>query len=1605
MLNLPDFKMNVFLLLFLTLFVSIAYSSPVIFSGSFSADEISWEFQKNGDCIPHYTDLTLIQETGRPQLPVKYLNLLIPANSNNVSLDIIPIKTSIIDLPAQLSLAEPQIDSQGVSVTSNMLIAEDRRFPSTWLSDSNISFYKGSKLASVRAFPMRAVLDGNGEYVAIEILEQFEVVLSQSSDLVFDSVAKRQRHVPGERQKLKSALKNMIDNPEMVTSYLPEEVSHIIPQVRGNSPERVPGLEGSSVSYLIITNDELASTFQQLADYRTSVGMPSVVRSVEWIQSNCLNGADIQETIRFFIKDAYEKWGVEYVVLAGDTDIVPARYIKDYLYGEAGYTIIPADLYFACLDGNWNADGDNFYGEVSITYGDDLCDMASEVALGRIPVSTVTEAQNYISKVILYEGLASGTNWTNGFLAAAEVLFWINDETPSTDGAAFAEDLIDDFVVPCTNMTSTKYYENYTAYPGSLEETKAAVTSAMNSNQYGIMSQIGHGFFFDMSLGDAVFKVTDADALENNDHPFLLFALNCASAAFDYSCLMERLVLHPTGGTIASIGSSRAAFPYTSNNYQREFFSLLFCDEVYKLGDVIEQSRLPYIGDVNHPSFNRWTYMNYTLLGDPGLSIWTGEVGDLSVSLGSAIEVGNQVVTATVLSDMIPVQDATVTLSMGDDIYVTGITNSAGNVDLEITPVDAGTIVLTAMSHNREIVSENIAVNNSGAYLTVSSIQIFDDGTNGSVGNGNSVIDAGETIAVLPTVTDTGSGGATNVVGLLSITGSDIIVVSPNSVIGDVPSSSSVVAAIPFIMEVLPECGDGATFEMEFAISGNSTSWQTDSEFSVSAPELETISIQWSDAEFGNDNGILENNELITIIPSIKNFGSGCVDFVNGILYSDTPNVTIGESSADYGTIELMQIVDSDSPFTMQVSDVTQSYECYLIFTDNYGRNFTHYFTIDPPAAPINLIADSSMGVDVIALSWSPNSETDLYGYNIYRSPEFMGVFEKVNQDIVVGTAYFRDAGLELLTRYYYMISAVDSSLVEGEMSSQIGQSTSPAELANFPLPFSRETSGHLAVGDVDGDGDFEIVMGSDEVYVWDSQGQELIDGDGNAQTIGPITDMEASFTPAGLTLYDLDGIPGMEIIVPERDSKKIHIFRWDGTELDGWPQSSGGNWSWTVPAVGDVDGDGEPEIVVCNLKGQTLVWHVDGTELLDGDSNPSTNGIFFVRPNGTYEWGMSAPALFDLDGDGAKEIIFGTKYGWSNQNYLHALKFDQTEAPGFPYAVGNGGSIVSSPAVGDLDNDGDYEITFVSEDNVLHVIHHDGSVVDGFPLENFTANSSNTGTSCPSPAYGDLNDDGYLDIIAVEVVSATESYIHAIYANSEGGNTVGADLPGFPVFVPGNSESSPVVGDVNGDSLPDILFGIGGSSEDTPNNLYAISSYGVSIDGFPITLGGPVRPSPVICDLDQDSDVDIVYGGWDLMIHAWDMPAPYRSEYVPWPTFRCNSSRTGVYINDGITGVIPEIINPLTFTVLPVYPNPFNPATNIRMYVPETGSSIVEVSVFDVQGRRVKSLHNGSVLSGWNQWTWHGLSDTGRQVSSGTYFLRALCGANNSVQKMTLIK
>ena len=108
-------------------------------------------------------------------------------------------------------------------------------------------------------------------------------------------------------------------------------------------------------------------------------------------------------------------------------------------------------------------------------------------------------------------------------------------------------------------------------------------------------------------------------------------------------------------------------------------------------------------------------------------------------------------------------------------------------------------------------------------------------------------------------------------------------------------------------------------------------------------------------------------------------------------------------------------------------------------------------------------------------------------------------------------------------------------------------------------------------------------------------------------------------------------------------------------------------------------------------------------------------------------------------------------------------------------------------------------------------------------------------------------------------------------------------------------------------------------------------------------------------------------------------------------------NTTTDVYEQQYIQNIIKS------FVVHQNYPNPFNPSTSILYEIPNPGN--VEVSIYDIQGCKIRSFDNKYQQPGNHTITWDGRNDAGISVSSGTYFCRIHFNNNFLTKKMLLIK
>ena len=343
-------------------------------------------------------------EVGAPQLPVMATPILLPPDA--VVKGVRTVSTESVELKGDFSVYPVQYprmpnEQRPFTPPDSTVYSADHPYPSQSVQLTASGSMRGYRIVSLLVYPL--------QYIPAEKRLIFHRKISFAIDYTAESTTTirplRQSRASRSRFEriMRGAILNSNDLP-IYTSPSPLQVYPSIEEVRigGFQPEPLPSLEGSAVDYLIVTNDEMKSAFELLADWKTGKGVPAVVKTMNEIKAVTPNGADDAETLRYFLTEAYQKWGVTWVLLGGDVSVIPVRYVRL----NAGETAI-SDQYYAALDGNWNADGDGFWGE----YPNDKVDLYADLFLGRAPVETLAETENFVNKTLEYErGLGEHQN-------------------------------------------------------------------------------------------------------------------------------------------------------------------------------------------------------------------------------------------------------------------------------------------------------------------------------------------------------------------------------------------------------------------------------------------------------------------------------------------------------------------------------------------------------------------------------------------------------------------------------------------------------------------------------------------------------------------------------------------------------------------------------------------------------------------------------------------------------------------------------------------------------------------------------------------------------------------------------------------------------------------------------------------------------------------------------------------------------------------------------------------------------------------------------------------------------------------------------------------
>ncbi len=450
-------------------------------------------------------------------------------------------------------------------------------------------------------------------------------------------------------------------------------------------------------------------------------------------------------------------------------------------------------------------------------------------------------------------------------------------------------------------------------------------------------------------------------------------------------------------------------------------------------------------------------------------------------------------------------------------------------------------------------------------------------------------------------------------------------------------------------------------------------------------------------------------------------------------------------------------------------------------------------------------------------------------------------------------------------------------------------------------------------------------------------------------------------------------------------------------------------------PCLGDLDGDDTSEVVAASASGTIYAWHpydrnLDGrADLVDGfpldlnagislapivanfDSVSSTSEIFVATKTPPFRTVVisgdgttihSSPSdgrVVALTTTGDYRANFLLRDGSVSQEICTWNMYDDVSSACVP------GFADSGPVVaGDIDRDGDVDAIFYSCMGSCYLNALDlkpGGSSLSVSLE-FDPTSG--------PVLGDIDGDGYLEII---LTSSDKVYAY---------NFNGALVSDFPatLSLPGGStdliESSPIIGDADGDGYPDIILGT------KDGRIVAFNKNGRMVSGFPLPVDGPVTSSPVMMNLDKDSDAELLVAADDGFVYAWDLPGAYDEKDVPWPMYGYGAGHTNYFPSEKL----PDI-PPLAGGLIPEkkafnYPNPAGSETVIRYFLRDDAQ--VGIKIYDLSGMLVDEFPGPGVGRTYNEKTWNC-----SRYASGVYLCRVEAKSADESQvvffKMALVK
>jgi hypothetical protein len=792
-----------------------------------------------------------LNEPGLPLLPARGAVLLLPPGQGVSTvraerIAIHPIDGRHLIPPAQTPRPISAPGPFPATPPDAAVYGADEAYPAAAARLVTVQTGWGHGLAFLRVTPVT----WRAESGALDWCERVEITVETAPLVGVDPT-----RLPNLRQdaRVSARLAALVANPGDLARY------------DGAAAARASGarLDPDNYPYVIVTTEAFAAGFEPLAAFESSRGLRARVVLLSEIAAQ-YPGVDLAEQLRNFVIDAYQNWQTDYVMLGGDVGIVPVR----NLYVDAGGTIdaFPGDCYFEGLDGNWNTDGDDRWGEM------DECDLVGEVAVGRASIDDATQLANWLHKNAMYTEHPVVSEITKA-LFLGELL----DNTPT-----YGDDYMD-------NVKDYSCFDGYctSGYPNDYE--KSTLYDRVGWSAWDAITRFNSGFPTSHHLGHS--NTTYNMRMSNGDvqyftndgvtHSYMFVSTQgCYANNFDSNSpdSFSEVFLYDEHACAAFLGCTRYGWycpgwpSGPSQHFDRQFVDACYGEGITTAGRMNVDSKIDCIWMLD--PWTLWCHYELCLLGDPALPQWRHYAGELALAHDGGFVVGQGGYAVAVRSGTDPVAGATVTVYSDDfSVWDSGVSGPDGTVLLHPDPAQPMTLRLKAIKPDYLPVGDSLSVAPaSGPWVVLSATALDDE----AAGDGDGLADAGETPHLQLELHNVGADPATGVAVTIACADPRVTLVDPAAGYGTLAPGARGTNNDELIATLDGAIPDGS--EIAFAVSVTADGrpvWLTGFRLIVHAPILSLAQWAIDDTATGDGQGDADPGEAFDLRLTLANGGTG----------------------------------------------------------------------------------------------------------------------------------------------------------------------------------------------------------------------------------------------------------------------------------------------------------------------------------------------------------------------------------------------------------------------------------------------------------------------------------------------------------------------------------------------------------------------------------------------------------------------------------------------------------------------------------------------------------------------------------------------------------